>query len=641
MKKLFAILTCAALLLTGGCDNFDHLDLTNRVNDLEERVAALEEWCNQMNTNITSLQALLDALENSDYITSVTELTENGKVVGYKISFAKGNPITIYHGEDGAQGEQGEQGQDGKTPVIGVRQDSDGVWYWTLNGEWLTDDNDNQLPAVGEAGANGITPQLAIFYGTWYVSYDDGPWIELGPATGEDGENGEKGEKGDSFFRSVDTGSSDYVIFTLTDGTEIKLPRCSQLAIELETGNPIYISPNETLQIGYTITGNITDEVTVEVLASGDVKAKIEPATATTGQLVITAGDTIDKEYTRVVVLVSEGTNTIVKNFAVEKTPQFPDPIFRAYVLEKFDKDQDGEISEEEAADVGKIDVEGSYEEWERGGEGITSVKGIELFPNLTTLNINYNQVTTVDVSQNTKLTRLEVENNQLTTLDVSKNTELTTLFLRVNHLTTLDVGQNTKLETLYCDSNQLTELNVSQNKKLETLFCGSNLLTELEVSVLPVLRSLDCSGNQLTKLDVSQNAQLMDLFCGFNPLTTLDVTQNPGLRYLYCWGNQLEELDVTSNPGLKGLVCNDNRLTTLDVTQNPLLEHLTCQGNQLTTLDVSNTSLAKDSYSEPLQCRMESLQTLTLKQGQEIKHIYPNRNDSYIHPNTRIVFVE
>lgn len=93
----------------------------------------LEQLCQQMNTNISSLQTIVSALQNNDYVTGVVPVTEGGKTVGYTISFTKSQPVTICHGKDG---QNGADGKDGKSyvPVIGVRQDTDGVYYWTLDG---------------------------------------------------------------------------------------------------------------------------------------------------------------------------------------------------------------------------------------------------------------------------------------------------------------------------------------------------------------------------------------------------------------------------------------------------------------------------------------------------------------------------
>ena len=139
MKRLLTLLLASVLF---GCgENYDDSALTGRVDDLENRVTKLEELCKQMNTNISSLQTLVNALQDNDYITGVTPITKDGETIGYTISFAQSASITIYHGEDGEDGKDGqdgkpgEDGNDGSTPVIGVKQDTDGVYYWTLNGD--------------------------------------------------------------------------------------------------------------------------------------------------------------------------------------------------------------------------------------------------------------------------------------------------------------------------------------------------------------------------------------------------------------------------------------------------------------------------------------------------------------------------
>ena len=227
MKKLHLLLLCLTICLFTAC----HDKLWDAIDDLDVRVARLEELCKEMNTNITSLQTIVDVLQSNDFITSIVEIKKDGKVVGYTITFGKHDPITIYHGQDGKDGQNGQNGADGKdgsTPVIGVAQDTDGVYYWTLNGEWLLDDNGNKLPISGkdgQNGANGTMPQLKIEEGYWYVSYDNGAtWSELGKAIGEDGE---KGDKGDSMFQSV-TQDENYVYFTLADGTVIKIAKASE-----------------------------------------------------------------------------------------------------------------------------------------------------------------------------------------------------------------------------------------------------------------------------------------------------------------------------------------------------------------------------------------------------------------------------
>ena len=189
MKKLFMLFAIATLVCVGCSDEYDDSALRNDLSDLENRVSKLEELCKQMNTNISSLQTIVTALQNNDYVTGVTPVMQSGKEVGYTITFSKSNPITIFHGKDGANGS-------GHTPVIGVKKDTDGIYYWILDGEWLTDERGDKIKAEGTDGTNG--------------------------------KDGEDGIGGDSMFSDVDyKTSTDYVIFTLSNGTQIKLPTWS------------------------------------------------------------------------------------------------------------------------------------------------------------------------------------------------------------------------------------------------------------------------------------------------------------------------------------------------------------------------------------------------------------------------------
>ena len=273
MKKS-SLFICMLSILVGSCQKFDPTDIWDNIHSLDERVTSLEEQCRRMNSNIEALQTIVAALQNNDYVTSVTPIYEGATEIGYVITFSKGGKATIYHGKDGAKGEQGEKGEQGDkgeagaTPVIGVAKDTDGVYYWTLNGNWLVDEAGNKIPTTGkdgadgvqgetgatgpqgpqgEAGKDGITPQLKIENGRWLVSYDNGQnWVDVGQATGDQGPQGETGAtgpqgpqgeqgvqgnpgvSGDSMFTDIDySSSSDYVVFVLSNGQQFKIPTWS------------------------------------------------------------------------------------------------------------------------------------------------------------------------------------------------------------------------------------------------------------------------------------------------------------------------------------------------------------------------------------------------------------------------------
>ena len=310
--KTILIVAVAALFCFAACtleeNNFDE-----RITDLENRVSALEELCQEMNSNISSLQGIVTAMQTGDYITSVTPVTVDGKTVGYTITFAKGDPITIYHGQDGADG------KDGHTPTIGVKQDTDGIWYWTIDGEWLLDANGRKVKAVGLDGQNGqdgITPQLKIEDGYWYVSTDNGAtWTRLGKATGADGKDGTDGQDGDSMFRSV-TVTDTEVTFVTSGGQTFVIRRMAALSVEFDAEELVPIGFNATLDIHYAITAD-TDDVTIDALSSADLKVKVVKADTRTGIIQVKSGTTLD-EYSKVMVFVSNGRETITRSFSFQ-----------------------------------------------------------------------------------------------------------------------------------------------------------------------------------------------------------------------------------------------------------------------------------------------------------------------------------
>lgn len=259
-------MVCACMFGLSSCgDDYDDSELRGDIKNLEGRITALEEWQKSVNTDIRSLQSLVEALEDKDYVTAVTPL-EDG--TGYVISFLKSGNVTIKHGE------KGEKGEDGTTPVISVKQDSDGKHYWTVNGEWLLD-NGNKMPVTGEKGdkgADSIAPQVRINKDTnlWEISTDGGKtWTSTGiKATGDKGNTGAQGPQGDAIFAKdgIDyTSDLDNVIFTLADGTKITLPRTSALTVGFESYETFMLTP----------TTNVINIVLPETLKEEDYTALV------------------------------------------------------------------------------------------------------------------------------------------------------------------------------------------------------------------------------------------------------------------------------------------------------------------------------------------------------------------------------
>ena len=204
MKKYISILL-AALLLVVSCD---HAAIWEELQDHKERIEKLEAECDRLNSNVEAMQVVLEALQTNDYVTDIVKVVENGVEVGYCITFAKGGKVTIYHGTDGS---------DGSAPKVGIQKASDGQYYWTVDGDWMTDDEGAKIPAVVADDGDGryITPQFRISDGVWYISYDNGnSWREI-----------ELEQSGSATLFSDVTYDEDYVYLTLADGTSLAIAR--------------------------------------------------------------------------------------------------------------------------------------------------------------------------------------------------------------------------------------------------------------------------------------------------------------------------------------------------------------------------------------------------------------------------------
>ena len=219
MKKILLFILTATIVATS-CNEFDDTAIWDKLREHERRIAQLEELCKQINEDISTLQNLVTALEASDYIVEAYPLTSGD---GYTLVFKSGKSIVVRNGCDGV---------DGVSPIVSVRQDIDGVYYWTINGEWLLVDGEKVMASMSEsAGAgNGASssPMFRIEDGYWYLSCDNGAtWEKFCEAVVDGAQN-----VACNIFKEVTIGDG-YVQIVLSDdrNTIIQLP----LYVESET----------------------------------------------------------------------------------------------------------------------------------------------------------------------------------------------------------------------------------------------------------------------------------------------------------------------------------------------------------------------------------------------------------------------
>ena len=190
--------------------------------------------------------------------------------------------------------------KDGVTPVIGVAQDEDGIYYWTINGEWLLDENGNKVQAQGRDGADGQDGK-------------DGADGEDGK-DGADGQDGKDGEDGTSLFSSVDVGD-DYVTFTLPDGSSFQIPLEKPLDIifDVEDMDETVLDTYSELEIGYTVQSN-SAEISVEVITEGDIDVVLTETDELSGVITINAESYESVEGSKIIVLVGDERRVIMRS---------------------------------------------------------------------------------------------------------------------------------------------------------------------------------------------------------------------------------------------------------------------------------------------------------------------------------------
>ncbi|EJX09429.1 hypothetical protein EVA_02463 [gut metagenome] len=229
MKNLVKMLFLTGMLgMLWSCE-YDDDDLWNKVQEVDGRVESLEKAVAKMNDDIASLRTIVDALNEGKVITHVEQLNN-----GYKLTFNDNSTVVLEHGTNGAD-----------APVIGVKVDEDGVYYWTqtVQGktEWLLDDNKQKIPVKGADGAAGVTPVMAVdAEGYWTADTGRGP-VRVLNAAGEPVKA--VPNHTEVLFTDIQE-TKDSVTLVLANGSTITIPKISSLSIGFADGG------NQVIKVG-------------------------------------------------------------------------------------------------------------------------------------------------------------------------------------------------------------------------------------------------------------------------------------------------------------------------------------------------------------------------------------------------------
>ncbi len=190
-------------------------------------------------------------------------------------------------------------------------------------------------------------------------------------------------------------------------------------------------------------------------------------------------------------------------------------------------------------------------------------------------------------------VTTLDVQNKAIGDLTgIEDFTALITLDVDRNNLTQLNLSNNIALETLSANQNDITSIDLSQNVNLQFIDLGANQLTALDVSANTALTRLDCPANDIAALDVSNNISLQILEAFETDIASIDLSANVNLEKLRLYKTDITEIDVTNNPLLNELRIDNTDVSTLDITNNVQLDWLKVNGSLITSLDLTGLTV-------------------------------------------------
>ncbi|GAA0729997.1 hypothetical protein GCM10009430_40790 [Aquimarina litoralis] len=289
-----------------------------------------------------------------------------------------------------------------------------------------------------------------------------------------------------------------------------------------------------------------------------------------------------------------------------------PDANFEAALSVYDDIASDGLIPTDRIENVSIVNVANS---------GISDLTGIEAFVNLETLNVNSNNLSVIDLSNNSNLEILNAFDNELTSIDLSRNTQVERVYLGENQLSTIDVSTNTILEVLDIHDNGIAILDLSLNVNLEELNANNNGISSIDLSNNTLLEEVSLDGNDITTINISGLTNLEFLYLEDNNLSSIDVTTNSSLGELLLNDNTaLSSLDLTNNGDIRLVYCNncsdlssitfgnstdletiqlDNTaLTNIDLSLLVDLREISLRETDITFLDLSNNPILLDIYA-------------------------------------------
>jgi hypothetical protein len=223
------------------------------------------------------------------------------------------------------------------------------------------------------------------------------------------------------------------------------------------------------------------------------------------------------------------------------------------------DTNANGEIEESEALEVSDLYL---------NNRNISSLQGIEYFTNISLLDCSYNQIMTLDLTNNLNIQNLISSHNTISNAVLPNFNYPTVIDLSYNSLSNINLINLSQIVSLFLNNNNLTSI-VFDNPNFTFLVDGgisvsNNPLVNLDMGQLR--NSPLVFGDPFNEIGVS-NTFITQLICPSAYVKYYEISNNPNLEFISFKNQKLESfvdndfdtgLIITNNPNLNKICIDD-----------------------------------------------------------------------------------
>lgn len=255
----------------------------------------------------------------------------------------------------------------------------------------------------------------------------------------------------------------------------------------------------------------------------------------------------------------------------------FQDAAFRQFVIDNYDINHDGILSDSEIAAVTSMELNGL--DINTLYDGFT---GIEYFTSLETLVVTgCNTLRSIVLKAPTSLVSISVSN-------CSYISEFKA-FQELINLEEVNISGCANLDQLWCRGanpdnylsnisrdetyhSALQTLTIENCQSITDLECLCNSVTSINLSGLNRLRGLDLRCSLITSLDLSDCVSLERLYYWNGNLRSISFGQINALKQVFVHGNSLTSIDMPYSPNCQKLYIYWNNIQETDIGKLPLI---------------------------------------------------------------------